>query len=235
MKTKTTTPNPTMPTNGTTTVGQLGPRASNGGGPSFQPQEPVFWITTAETSRRTGAHQWKGNNIVRTKDGIERRPSVACSGESDYQNRRVHSRAHSRYQRRLDSAGHTVFAVVSNAAAHLPHIIEGKWSSDGYAADRLRKFYALGWIDVEAGCVKRQVADGLVNPRRLLVDVSTAKVCGKDATTCKHIEAEKAARQAKNAAAMAAIEAKNTAPDPSIAIGIAVAKALADHAAKVKP
>ncbi len=211
----------------------LGERASSGNGPTFGPLEPCMWITTADVAHKTGPHTFKGNNARRINGKVERRPSVAHTGECDYLDRKVHPRAQSRYRMMLDTTGNVCAIVHSNAAAHLPVIEHGRYSRDGYAQHVINKGFALGWIDVNAGCLKRQVADGLVSAAALVVDISKAHVCGKDVATCKHIAAEQSARQAKQAAAMAELERRATPPDPSVAIGLAVARALAaDRAAR---
>lgn len=218
-----------QPENSVRNMRELGDRATDNLGPEFGAAEPVFWITTNETSIRTGHGQWRGNNRRRMRDGREvRLPNLAHSAESDYApgTRVLHPRARTRYRIVIDHDGHEIASTISNAAAHLPHVIDGRYSSDGYAAMMLAKHRALGWISVDAGCLKRQVADGLVDARRLLVDLSKAKVCPKDAATCKHLDAEREARQAANAAKMEKLEI--AASSKQIAADVRQAKAIAD-------
>jgi hypothetical protein len=231
MKTQTNGPKRPLPSselNATKTMRSLGERATMATELTWTDnQEPVRWITTADTQRPGG---YRGNHHARTATGkVARMPAVAHRADSDYRNRVVDERTRSRFRTMIDHHGHTVFHCHSNAAAHVPMIQDGRFSTDGYAAHAIRKAHAFGWIDIHAGCLKRQVAAGLVNPAKLLVDIGTAKVCAKDAATCKHITSEQQARQAANAKRMQAIEDAAKRNDPSVAMAVAVARALKEQ------
>lgn len=190
--TKPTTPIQTTANNSSVrTMRELGERAASSAGPMFSGPEPIRMVLTSD---KRG-----DNNRYREPNGkISRAPSVAHTPDSDYTDRKVDQRTRTRYRSMIDQHGHEVFVVHSNASAHAPAIEHGRFSRDGYTEHVLRKGFALGWIDVNAGCLARQVRDGLVDVRRLVADHGAAKVCRTDATTCIHIEAERTARQARN-------------------------------------
>lgn len=214
------------------TMREVGERASSRDGVHFRDKEPCLWMTTYDNQVPGG---YKGNNVRRTASGaIERLPSVAHEND-DYTHRKVHARANTRWRPMLQADGTVASVVYSNAAAHLPSV-EGKFSRDGYAQHVINKGLALGWIHTEGDCLLRQIKEGLVNPAKVIArDVLKMKICPKDAASCRHIEAEKTARQAKNAERMAALEEAHRsieskeADKRDAAIASAVAKALAEH------
>lgn len=170
--------------------------------------EPIMMLTTHEVQAMGG--KWTGNNNRRvtsgpTKGAIERRPSVAHR-DVDFRKREVAEETRGRYRTMLDANGHEVFIVHSNGAAHAPQIIEGRFSHDGYAAHVLRKDWGTGRIDVNGGCLLRQLRENRVNPRFLLVDLKGETMCAKDAKSCKHLDAERDARRARNLKRMAEVE-----------------------------
>jgi len=158
--------------------------------------QPIAWLTTREVLNGP----WRGNN----RHGKERLPSIAHTADDsfDVRKRTVHPRAHSRYRRILNAAGNVVSVVHSNGASHLP-VIEhgGRFSRDQYAQFVINKGVQLGWIDVDNGCLKRQLADGLVNPTRVLTyaDLKGSKQCAPG-KPCVHTDAELKARQARHSA-----------------------------------
>lgn len=183
------------------------PRSTYGGNEALaemgDESPPILMLSTKEMQ----GGRWKGNNARRTKGVIERLPSLAHV-DDNIKARTVHPRARTRYRTMLTADGNERSIVHSNGAGHLPVIEDGRWSRDGYAQFVVSKGYALGWIDVHAGCVKRQIADKLVNPDALLCHDEIAKlpVCAKEAKTCKHLELERGARQARHNEAMAKVE-----------------------------
>lgn len=162
---------------------------------------PITWITTKEV-QQTGM-LWRGNHVRRGEHGIERLPGITHVGDGHYnpKARQVHPRALSRFRRMLVASGHVQQVTHSNGSAHLPVIEHGRFSRDGYCQHILNKGIVLGWIDIEGPCLKRQIADGLVNPRRVLTlaDVESSPLC-KPGKPCKHIEAEQSARRTKHEA-----------------------------------
>lgn len=198
-------------------------------------QQPIMMVTTGIT--QSGA-KWTGNNKRRTAEGkIERLPSVAHTNQ-DFRALVVHEPSRRRFKTMMDIDGHVVSIVHSNAAAHAPRIeAGGKFSRDGYAQYQIDKSYGTGRIDMDGGCLIRQLKADAVNPRTIVArELVGPKVhmCKSDATSCPHLATEQKARRAKNDARMAALEVKHAAPDEArdARIAVAVAKALAAQAAK---
>lgn len=197
--------------------------------------QPIMMVTTAIS--KSGA-RWTGNNKRRTADGkIERLPSVAHTNH-DFRNLEVHEPSRRRFKTMLDIDGHVVSVVHSNAAAHAPKIeAGGKFSRDGYAQYVVDKSYGIGRIDMDGGCLIRQLKADTVNPRTIVARELVgpkAKVCKADATCCPHMAIERDQRRAKNDERMAALEERYAAPSEArdARIAIAVAKALGAQVAK---
>ncbi len=174
---------------------------------------------------------WVGNNNRFTENGHDKRPSVAHE-DLDFRNRKVAEETRSRFREMLTHEGHVVYQVHTNGASHIVGF-DKYGPTDQYARFVFGKGYDTGRIDVNAGCLVRQIRDGQANPDWIVAtDVLSAKMCAKDAASCKHLEAERTARVERQRAKSAAIEAKGDANSQSVIIAKAVAQALADHLGK---
>jgi hypothetical protein len=205
---------------------ELGPRANQPIAPTFGVADPILWMLTTDNQGR----RWRGNN--------NGRPNLAHVYQlGDNFERTVDERTRNRYRTMVDHHGHLVDHVLSCGAAHVVEVINGRFSRDLHAQQRLDKAFALGWIDVNGGCLIRQVAQGLVRGNRLRVDLKGQKMCPVDAKSCKHVTAEREARQARNAAKMAAIELANKSEEKknaesNAALTMQIAELVAQLAAK---
>lgn len=207
---------------------ELGPRANQPIAPVFAAADPIMWSLTTD---RRGPNRRAGNN--------GNHPNVAHHYQlGDNFERTVDERTRNRYRTMVDHHGHLVDHVLSCGAAHVVEVIDGKFSRDAHAQSRIDKALALGWIDVNAGCLIRQVAQGLVRSNRLRVDLKGQKMCPVDAKgMCKHVKAEREARQARNAARMSAIELANKSEEKknaesNAALTMQIAELVAQLAAK---
>jgi len=215
------------------TIGQT--RSTYGGNEAlstdYDPSQPILMMDTQDV-QNVGPGRWRGNNVQRGKGGIERLPAVSHVTD-DFRTRTEHPRARTRYRTMLTHDGNERTITHSNGAAHMPVIEEGRWSRDGWAQHMVNKGIALGWIDVNAGCVKRQIADKLVDPNALIErdKIAAMPVCARDAKTCKHLEIERTARKAQHNAEMDRLEAdaRRGEDRQAEALAAAVAKGIAAH------
>jgi hypothetical protein len=200
----------------------------------MEAESPILHLSTQEVLQ-SPLGPWRGNNRRRTKNGVERLPSVCHTTLPErFKDREIHPRAElGRYRTVLNQAGHEISQVLSNGAAHLVDVIDGRFSSNAYAMYAIGKGHALGWVPVpeEAGCTKRLIADGRVKAERLLKrdEIDALPVCKQGAKTCKHYELERDARRERQRAKEQKRADDMRGEDPAIAIARGVAIALKQH------
>jgi len=222
----------------TTTKNMREPRAGVAQGVSLADSTPIAMLHTSVLQGRP----WRGNNTRRGEHGQERLPGYA---HTDVTAKAIAEPTRRRYRTMLDAAGNEISVVHSNGSAHAPEIVDGKWSTDGYARFTIAKGYAIGRIEhpETGGCLKRQLADRRVNPSRLftLEDIKKAPVCKSDAKACKHYEAERDARRNHHAKAESEIADRHRSDDSKnqeklvAAAGAGASEAIAAALAKVLP
>lgn len=181
-------------------------------------------------NRRGGA----GSRVARRgpdgKTRIERRPSRPCNvrpgGPVDPE---TPLSSDDWVEPVIDHHGHEIFQPLSSSSARVA--TKKRFVVDGMHQRALDKRLRFGWIPV-ARCLVDVLDNEEVTPRSLLVSLDGEEPCAKGSYTeyapCKHVVAERDARRAKNAAAMAALEARNKPVDRDAELAIIIAKTIAE-------